>query len=518
MERPTASGPSLFDKASSVWNESPLASILFIAFLVRLLAVIFSKGYAMHDDHFLIIEAAQSWVDGADYNNWLPANSDKPSGHSFFYVGLHYIFFRFLEILGITEPQTKMYLVRFIHAVYSLSIVYFSYRITEKLSDVRIAKQVGLLLALFWILPMFSVRNMVEFICIPPMLFALWTFVKHEDNLHVKHFIIAGLVAGISLAFRIHSVLFLAGIGLYLLYKKEVVGGLLFGAFVFVSFFLSQLTDLFTWGYLFAEVREYIEYNLAHAATYFNAPWYNYILMVVGFLIPPISFFLIFGFFREWKRHLIIIIPVALFFIFHSWHPNKQERFIMPVLPFIIILGTIGWQRFLDHSEFWKKRMRLYRSFWIFFWTVNLALGILFTFSYHKKARIQGMEFLGQQSDFVNIIVESTHTDRPIQLPRFYSKSWNSHVVLDQGVSYEAINHILEMAHPSNGPNYLIALENKNIDERISNFESKVCKLEKVAYFEPGIYDSFIHWLNPVNRNETCTIYKLILSQPDETL
>ncbi len=472
----------------------------------------------MHDDHFLIIEAAQSWVDGADYNNWLPANSDKPSGHSFFYVGLHYIFFRFLEILGITEPQTKMYLVRFIHAVYSLSIVYFSYRITEKLSDVRIAKQVGLLLALFWILPMFSVRNMVEFICIPPMLFALWTFVKHEDNLHVKHFIIAGLVAGISLAFRIHSVLFLAGIGLYLLYKKEVVGGLLFGAFVFVSFFLSQLTDLFTWGYLFAEVREYIEYNLAHAATYFNAPWYNYILMVVGFLIPPISFFLIFGFFREWKRHLIIIIPVALFFIFHSWHPNKQERFIMPVLPFIIILGTIGWQRFLDHSEFWKKRMRLYRSFWIFFWTVNLALGILFTFSYHKKARIQGMEFLGQQSDFVNIIVESTHTDRPIQLPRFYSKSWNSHVVLDQGVSYEAINHILEMAHPSNGPNYLIALENKNIDERISNFESKVCKLEKVAYFEPGIYDSFIHWLNPVNRNETCTIYKLILSQPDETL
>ena len=64
----------------------------------------------------------------------------------------------------------------------------------------------------------------------------------------------------------------------------------------------------------------------------------------------------------------------------------------------------------------------------------------------------------------------------------------------------------------------IFSRENKNIDERISNFESKVCKLEKVAYFEPGIYDSFIHWLNPVNRNETCTIYKLILSQPDETL
>ncbi|PCH99175.1 MAG: hypothetical protein COB85_00505, partial [Bacteroidetes bacterium] len=277
----------------------------------------------------------------------------------------------------------------------------------------------------------------------------------------------------------------------------------------FISFFFTQITDLFTWGYVFAEVREYIEYNLANSVTYFNAPWYNYILMVAGFLVPPISFFLIFGFFQDWKKHLVIIIPVLLFFVFHSWHPNKQERFILPVLPFIIILGTIGWQRFLDNSEFWKKRQGLYKSLWVFFWTVNLALGIIFTFSYHKKARIQSMEFLGQQPDYVNVIVESTHTDKAILLPRFYSKSWKSEVVLDQAVSYETISEFMKSRHPDSRPNYLIALENKNIAERIAKFESNICELERVAYFEPGIYDSFIHWLNPVNRNETCTVYKL---------
>ena len=83
--------------------------------------------------------------------------------------------------------------------------------------------------------------------------------------------------------------------------------------------------------------------------------------------------------------------------------------------------------------------------------------------------------------------------------------------VINYAVNHLMINHILKAGHPSNGLNYLIALENENIDERISNFESNVCKLEKVACFEPGIYDSFIHWLNPVNRNETCSIYKLML-------
>ena len=46
--------------------------IIFSAIAIRLIAVIFSQGYGMHDDHFLIIEASSSWVAGYDYNNWLP--------------------------------------------------------------------------------------------------------------------------------------------------------------------------------------------------------------------------------------------------------------------------------------------------------------------------------------------------------------------------------------------------------------------------------------------------------------
>ena len=64
---------------------SPLQQLMIIGLLVRLVAVVFSKGFGWHDDHFLIIESSQSWVDGFDYNYWLPDENDPnrvPQGHS----------------------------------------------------------------------------------------------------------------------------------------------------------------------------------------------------------------------------------------------------------------------------------------------------------------------------------------------------------------------------------------------------------------------------------------------------
>ena len=143
------------------WEEHPLRLILMMSFFFRLVSVFFSTGYGMHDDHFLVIEAAQSWIDGFDYNNWLPENSvnGEPTGHSFFYVGLHYLFFRLLEILHIYNPELKMFLVRLIHASFSMLTVYFGFRISDKLWGLKNAKIIGLLLGLYWFIPILSVRN-----------------------------------------------------------------------------------------------------------------------------------------------------------------------------------------------------------------------------------------------------------------------------------------------------------------------------------------------------------------------
>ena len=101
-------------------------TILIAALIIRLIAAIFSQGYGMHDDHFLIVEAASSWVDGYDYNNWLPwspGNTGVPHGHSFTYVGLNYFYFYIMKFLGVSDPKILMLINRIIHALFSSAII-----------------------------------------------------------------------------------------------------------------------------------------------------------------------------------------------------------------------------------------------------------------------------------------------------------------------------------------------------------------------------------------------------------
>jgi hypothetical protein len=195
-------------------NLSSLKTILIAALVIRCLAAFFSEGYGMHDDHFLIIESSSSWVDGYDYNNWLPWNKPEgsnPEGHSFTYVGLNFFFFYLVKGIGIADPKVLMLLNRLAHALFSLLIVYFGFKITEKLSSHKNAVIVGWILAMAWLFPFLSVRNLVEITSIPFMLWPIWLFLKHDKP---RYFILAGLIMGLAVSFRYQIGVFAIGLAL----------------------------------------------------------------------------------------------------------------------------------------------------------------------------------------------------------------------------------------------------------------------------------------------------------------
>src|SRR3989344_20077 len=139
---------------------SSLKTILIFGLIVRLVAAFFSEGYGMHDDHYLVIEAAGSWVDGQDYNHWLPwtpDNTGMPEGHSFTYVGFNFLLLGFLKMIGIADPKMLMLINRLIHALFSLLVIKYGYKITEKLSDKKTAVLAGWMLAMLWAMPFLSV-------------------------------------------------------------------------------------------------------------------------------------------------------------------------------------------------------------------------------------------------------------------------------------------------------------------------------------------------------------------------
>ncbi len=501
------------------WDEHSLTLIIGVAILLRLIAAIFSKGFGWHDDHFLVIEAAQSWVDGYDYNNWLPGTeaNEGPTGHSFFYVGIHYLIFSFLDLINIKDAQTKMYVIRFLHAAYSLITVVVGYKIAYRLHKRNSAKIVGLLLAAFWFMPFLSVRNLVEVVCIPMLLYGTWLMIKSDDKLKIfKYAFWAGFLFGLAFSTRFQTLVFSCGVGLALLIQKRWKETLTLGIGMIVSIFLTQgITDIFLWGYPFAELFEYINYNIENAYDYNIIAWYSYLLLVLGILIPPISFYFVFGFFRSWKKHLIIFLPALLFFIFHSSFPNKQERFILPAVPFIIILGLVGWNKFVERSKFWNNNKSLLKASWVFFWIINIALLPVFTTMYSKKARVEAMTYISKYDNVNYIVGENSNSTEVRMIPRFYVEAW----VKERKISKKLPLEWHKKVHTLDGeeqPDFILFYEDENLSKRVEALKEVLPDITYETTIEPGFIDKIMYKLNPVNANQVIHIYRNKATIPEK--
>jgi 4-amino-4-deoxy-L-arabinose transferase-like glycosyltransferase len=499
------------DKIRYYWQEKPLTLILFLGILIRFVAVIFSRGYGMHDDHFLVIETAQSWLDGADYNNWFKERDvrDAPTILNFAYAGIHYLLFAFLEAIGIFSPQWKMLLVRMIHAAFSLLTIVYGYRIAEKISNRETAKVTGIILALLWFMPFFSVRNLVEMVCIPFIMWAFWIIIKNiEEKGKYRAFLLAGILLGISFSIRFQTMLFPVGIGFVLLFRKQFKEILLLGTGILIPFIIMHgIPDWIIWGEPFIEVKTYILHNVEHRYDYSNSPWYTYILVLIGVLIVPVSFFMLFGLFAAWKKNIILFLPIIIFIIFHSYFPNKQERFILPVIPLLITAGLAGWYRYINDSHFWLRNKQLHKACWIIFWILNSLLLIFFSTMYSKKARVESMIYLSKFENVRVILLEDTNKDNASMAPLFYMGQWpevfqvtKKHTMSDLPVD--------SITGKPVSPDFVLFYGKQQLHQRVLETEKVYPGMEYATTIQPGMIDKVLHWLNPVNANESIYIYR----------
>lgn len=491
------------------WEDKPLQSIIFLGVVVRLIAVVCSKGFGMHDDHFLVIEAAQSWVDGTDYNNWLPGSGTAtPTGHSLFYVGVHFLIFKFFKLIGFDDIQLKMMVIRLLHAAFSLIIIWMGYRIAEKLYNRKAAINVGLLLALFWFMPFLSVRNLVEFVCIPFLMLGMWQLIK-DDNPKLKNVLLAGILLGVGFSIRFQTLFFVGGVLLALLILKKWRQFFFVSLGVALGFILLQGSiDLYIWGAPFAEIKEYIIYNFHNPYSYLTNPWFTYILLLLGVLVPPVSIFLFFGFLRTWKKYLLFFLPVLIFLLAHSYFPNKQERFILPILPFFIILGVIGWQQFIESSIFWMKRKKIVKGSTIFFWIINILLLPFITTMYSKKARVEAMTYLSKYKNIKYILVEDATHGNAKMPPLYYLGQWVGVYELSESEPLDTLRMKLKTFGAEDYPRFALFYENVDLNKRVDSLKTVMPNLTFETEIAPSFIDEVLHRMNPRNANQTIYIYR----------
>jgi len=500
-----------------LWDEQPLSCILFLAFVFRLLAAIYAKGWGMFDDHFIVIESAGSWTKGHDYNDWLPwsPHNHGPTGHNFFYPGLHFLIFTLLNWIGISDPQSKMFVIRLLHGLFSLLTVYLGYRIVETLDGKKSARLTGLLLALFWFMPWMGVRNLVEMTCVPFLMAGFWMIIR--DNASKKIFqswVLAGIFFGLAVNLRPQTAIFPFAVGLIYLFTKKWkhLAGLAIGSIGCVTLIQGGI-DTYLWGKPFIELITYFKVNIADRDLYITLPWYNYFLTILGLLLPPVSVFLFFGYVRKWKSYFILFFPTLIYFIVHSAFPNKQERFILPMIPVFIMAGSMGWTEFVSYSKFWLRNKRLEQASWWFFWCLNTILLLVFTFTYSKKARVEAMSYLGKYPK-VQAIAVIDEENSPEMMPKFYMNQWP--ISYNENVDNTTVDAILGFATAKNRPpaEFVLFTGDKKIQPLVVQARRYFPYLMYETTIEPGRIDRFIHWLNPINKNRRIFIYRNVAVIP----
>ena len=506
------------------FRQNPLKGVLIIGLAFRIAAAINSPGYLMHDDHFLVIETAASWAVGEDYNAWMPWTQlekgiENPIPHqaNLAYPGLVSGLFRVMLILGIVAPATQMFVLRLVHGLFNLLMVVLGYRLAGALGGRKSAIWAGLALAGFAWFPHLGARQLVEVVCIPPLMWSSWVVLKKPESArNWRTWFIAGIGLGLATTLRYQSGVFGIGWAIAIAWVNHRSGkspvksimeiGVLAGSSL-LFFSLGQVQDIFIWGEPFAQLRAYIEYNSTHASGYPQGFWHQYVWVILGLLIPPFSFACAYGMGSILRKHALLVLPPLVFFLFHSYFPNKQERFILPMVPFVIVAGSVGWMAFRERSAFWQNRRRLEESLAFFFIVLNLIVGGVLCGIQPKKSRMESMTALYNRGDLINFLI--VHTDKPAMPPQFYSGSWEKYWSSD--LATDEANHRTVMCNsPTRAfPNYIVFSGSQHLGEGVERYKATYRSMRYLEQVPPGKWDRLLSWLNPINSAERMMIYTI---------
>lgn len=164
-----------------------------------------------------------------------------------------------------------------------------------------------------------------------------------------------------SVLFRFQNGILIIVTAIFILYelviKKKNFHHLLFflaGGFLVLA--LMAGLDISSNRKPFSTIINYIVYNFdtnVASQIWGTSPWWTYLSILLLVFLPPLSLFLLPALWKGMKRSPLLAINLVVFVLFHSFIPNKIERFLFPVFPLFIFLTALGflhqqkskWQR-----------------------------------------------------------------------------------------------------------------------------------------------------------------------------
>lgn len=264
------------------------------------------------------------------------------------------------------EEIAKFYIVgRFVTALYGISIIVLSYFIFKKVFKNNIGSFISSLLIL--VTPLMLLNAHYMYVDVPGLFWimaCLFVTTKFIERFSFKKVFLAGLFSGLACGTKVTfgATLIIPVIGILLSYKdlKQLFKGLALTVAVFLLFFFV------TNPYFFITFPKPLIALSEHTGLSFS--WRFYISSLkYGLGIPLLVFILIGILIKLWlfrenklfekKAVLLFLFWVLFFFVFISFFSKTFSRYILPIVPSLIILGCSGWFELLSKLKSIKKHI-----------------------------------------------------------------------------------------------------------------------------------------------------------------
>ena len=197
-------------------EKHPFTSLMIIAIVVRIIAVVFVPGFGSHGE------------------------LQHPT-----------LFIAFLDkikaLLGIGDSQGMMFISRSLYAVVSIFTVSMIYRICDLTSNKQNAWLLALIPAFSCIMPSFGIiENASAFLGLPLMLYGANVVLRQEvlrqnnlsENVHRSSFLIAGIILGLGICVWYESAFIVLSILLILCIRRNLKGAVM----TFIGVLISIVT------------------------------------------------------------------------------------------------------------------------------------------------------------------------------------------------------------------------------------------------------------------------------------